>query len=602
MQNDRRINLKDHYSVIENISDLNPYIQLPSVENCSVEELFYLLIESKAPRLHIEEIADYNNPTKTIKVNVINEMSKLFGQRKDDVLNYLKERIAETSNIIQKARYNYFIFILNNKVLFCQEAINYYQKALEDTFANTQRELDEFLLNELFKIICKLSIRINYKIDELKIQIKSYLADNNIADILKTKLFISATKNNLFSNKESEEFISFFINLTQSCSDTLWVEKMLEIALSIAKKNKNQQKVLEIYELLGDNELKKISPDDYNNICTAFYNETTYEKAIGYYKEAKCDQKLRDIWKLHRNNKKKKQYIRINIETKTSPELINHVKQLFEGIATMRTTEIVEYLIFCNRFLFTPNELLNSWLKAKDEFLYQKMNISIQADINFNHKKSNWESHNKFFSYYATMQDNLDLIFNFVLVSIQRKKLSYKKLHTILKNQTTFGYQHYKDSNGEKNPYTWLSMIDIGLESFFIQCNRVLKEKNPDWRVCIDILTLKFEGILRKILELNGANTTKFENRKPFEITNTSEIPLGQLLYLKNEDIKDAFDKSFNKDDLNFFQYVFTETELNIRNSVAHCLYLPSDYTYQKAMLIFLSILRLAKYIPQKQM
>ena len=38
MQNDRRINLKAHYSVIENISDLNFYVQLPSVDNCSEEE------------------------------------------------------------------------------------------------------------------------------------------------------------------------------------------------------------------------------------------------------------------------------------------------------------------------------------------------------------------------------------------------------------------------------------------------------------------------------------------------------------------------------------------------------------------------------------
>lgn len=52
----------------------------------------------------------------------------------------------------------------------------------------------------------------------------------------------------------------------------------------------------------------------------------------------------------------------------------------------------------------------------------------------------------------------------------------------------------------------------------------------------------------------------------------------------------------FTDEDILFFEYVFTSKGENIRNNVAHGFYKPCDYDIYKATLVFLSILRLAKY------
>ena len=138
-------------------------------------------------------------------------------------------------------------------------------------------------------------------------------------------------------------------------------------------------------------------------------------------------------------------------------------------------------------------------------------------------------------------------------------------------------------------------MVDMGVETYFMQFQRLLKGKSTDWRVCIDVLSVKFEGILRDMLSLNGAVITKFKDG------NTSLITLEQMIRLESESIKDAFYNSFDDDDLNLFQYVFSSIAQcrNIRNNVAHCYYLPQMYTIEIAVLLFICILRLAKFVPK---
>ena len=59
--------------------------------------------------------------------------------------------------------------------------------------------------------------------------------------------------------------------------------------------------------------------------------------------------------------------------------------------------------------------------------------------------------------------------------------------------------------------------------------------------------------------------------------------------------------KVFSKDDIVFFEYVFTTKGLNIRNKVAHAFYIPQDYDVIKATLVFLCIMRLTKYQPREK-
>ena len=51
----------------------------------------------------------------------------------------------------------------------------------------------------------------------------------------------------------------------------------------------------------------------------------------------------------------------------------------------------------------------------------------------------------------------------------------------------------------------------------------------------------------------------------------------------------------FDQEDLLLFKQTFTNEGFNIRNDVAHGLLMPEEYTPYRALLVFLSILRLAK-------
>jgi hypothetical protein len=55
-------------------------------ENCTQEELFYLLIESVSFYIHNEKTVDPKDFTKSIKVE--DETHELFDQKKDDVVNF----------------------------------------------------------------------------------------------------------------------------------------------------------------------------------------------------------------------------------------------------------------------------------------------------------------------------------------------------------------------------------------------------------------------------------------------------------------------------------------------------------------------------------
>ena len=42
---------------------------------------------------------------------------------------------------------------------------------------------------------------------------------------------------------------------------------------------------------------------------------------------------------------------------------------------------------------------------------------------------------------------------------------------------------------------TWFSQIDYGIEALIKQYNRFLQGKRTDWRLPVDVLSIRFEGV-----------------------------------------------------------------------------------------------------------
>ena len=104
----------------------------------------------------------------------------------------------------------------------------------------------------------------------------------------------------------------------------------------------------------------------------------------------------------------------------------------------------------------------------------------------------------------------------------------------------------------------------------------------------MDILSIRFEGILRDMVGDYGGCVTKVG-----QDSSISQALLDDLLR------EPCLLQIFKKEDIEFFEYVFTAKGCNIRNNVAHAFYLPVDYGTTEATLVFLCILRLTMFRPK---
>ena len=136
---------------------------------------------------------------------------------------------------------------------------------------------------------------------------------------------------------------------------------------------------------------------------------------------------------------------------------------------------------------------------------------------------------------------------------------------------------------------SWYSQIDYGIEALIKQYNRFLQGKPTDWRMPVDVLSIRFEGILRDMVADYGGRVTKVGRDN-----STCQALLDDLLReLRLQEV-------FKKEDIEFFEYVFTAKGHNIRNYVAHAFYIPQDYGMVQATLVFLCVLRLTTFRPKE--
>ena len=166
--------------------------------------------------------------------------------------------------------------------------------------------------------------------------------------------------------------------------------------------------------------------------------------------------------------------------------------------------------------------------------------------------------------------------------------MTYAKVKTWMNRATCFGIPIEYPRNNEVATASWFSQIDYAIKALLQQYQHTLDNKPTDWRIPIEVLSIRFEGILRSIVAYQGGQTTNIGRGG-----NTTEALLDKLLR------EPCLLQVFAKEDIEFFEYVLTTKGLNIRNNVAHAFYIPQDYGITYATLVFLCVLRLAKFRPE---
>lgn len=195
--------------------------------------------------------------------------------------------------------------------------------------------------------------------------------------------------------------------------------------------------------------------------------------------------------------------------------------------------------------------------------------------------------------YYWELKFNkMHLIDEIFLTAIRENKLSSRSLLTFLKRHSWLGKNISKQVANRKVDYTWLSVIAPAIQEYFLQMQYYFAYPDylPHLVLCLDSLTLKFEGLFRDICEFSGTPTSYVTKDKKGRAVRR-EKPIHMLLYEK------AVESLFDADDLLFFRFLLVEKAgYNLRHRVAHCLMFFQDYALPYVHLLILALFKLGRY------
>lgn len=110
-------------------------------------------------------------------------------------------------------------------------------------------------------------------------------------------------------------------------------------------------------------------------------------------------------------------------------------------------------------------------------------------------------------------------------MAVKQKKMTYAKVKTWMNRATCFGIPIEYPRNNEVATASWFSQIDYAIKALLQQYQHTLDNKPTDWRIPIEVLSIRFEGILRSIVAYQGGQTTNIGRGG-----NTTEALLDKLL------------------------------------------------------------------------
>jgi hypothetical protein len=576
------VELQEFYESLENLDSLNVWKinrTLRETGKTSGEWEKKLITERKSLALIFNDGELVSNIQVTdVSGAAVNACS--FGESE---ITYLEERFQETKNSWVKTRYATILWNETKKNGYAELAIDGFLKILE-TNGKDNEEIVTIISAALF-----LAKKTKRKIEDVKSKVLEVFwaapswGKGNILD--------GILKHNLFNNLELQEIAEkLHIWYTDDKEAHYFSKKQnLEIAIRLFQKLNRPKEI--IYELLADNEDLIIKGHPKDNDFIKYLG--TGAKAE-YLKKAKKNEEYDQVIKEYNRLKQTLELNKVSVELDEKyVDLLNrYIKKKSEAILALPTDSILAFFALDEELLVDPEEIKENSKKSVKNSL-QNLFTTSTLDINSNFKriagndileqevlKNYTISHNvKFYSLFLTT----------FAEGIIRGKINYCRIHDFFEKNTWYGTRMnrgFKESAMDEDS-SWITMIAPGLHNFFAQFEMGVlmnTQKINNFILAIDSLAVKFEGALRDFIKLVGGNTTVQKNGV-FQEQLLEEL-LGNLVA----------QKLFSKRDLSLFEYTFTRKGKNIRNNVAHCFMLFSDYSLQSISLIFLCFLRLGKY------
>ena len=502
---------------------------------------------------------------------------------------YFDRRMATTNNQFLVYRYSYFAYLLSNNRTYAEKAVDALIGSIDSLLP---RDTDDYPSRAIDAIeaLLTLSKRIKYRQADSKTLIWNIL-DGNYGCRTKIVILEDAQLVAFFHSSDAERIAEKCRQLIPDTTEH-WTEICCSIGLHYAAKIQAKGKSYADYfnEAMGDMEMAQLVDiaSEPNNIALPHMNDSHLERAMLYYKDAGATEKMLDAQKKYNANKKNLKYLRFVSTKETNNDVVTYYHQLNEIILNDEFSHLMWNLSNPVRFLLPSIKMIKERMTDEMATTEQSGFEDKIKDINGNTQDAGEDF--RFWRMYETWLLNIVRypVLELILSAVKQKKLTYAKVKNWMTRTTCFGLPIEYPRNNDVVTASWFSQIDYAVKALIQQYQRTLDKKPTDWRIPIEVLSIRFEGILRCIVDDQGGLTIK-TGRNGI----TFEALLDDLLHAP------CLLTVFREDDIDFFKYVLTSKGLNIRNNVAHAFYIPQDYGITQATLVFLCILRLTKFLPR---
>lgn len=510
---------------------------------------------------------------------------------RDEAVEYFAERIKATDNLLLKYRYGYFAYLLSNNNQYAQRALDALIDVIDGLLPEDKEDYPHNA-DDAIEVLLALSQRIKYRKDDVKLLLWRIL-ESDLGYRTKLVCIRKAKNADSFDASEAEKVSIICKELLPLTKDG-WREGCCEVGLFYASKLQSEGKPYKIffYEYLGDMEMEQLKDPstDPKNIAIPHMNEVHLEKAMAFYQEAGLTKKRNAAEMSYRENKKKLIFPHFKYQKKTEEQVVRYFEALKKELIEGKLSWLLLNLSKPVRLIFPSCQQIRELMPEKEDTLEDLGIANKLKDINGNTRRADqdFELRQKYEVWLLNIVRNV--VLDVILTAIKSKQLTYAKLKRWILKSTYFGSPIEYARSNQVVVASWFSQIDYGLKALIKQYQRFLQGKTTDWRIPIDVLSVRFEGILRDMVGDYGGHVTRVGSDY-----NTSQVLLDALLKEAREQ------KVFSIDDIEFFEYVFTSKGRNIRNNVAHAFYIPQDYGIIEATLVFLCILRLTTFRPKEK-
>lgn len=510
-----------------------------------------------------------------------------YGLFTDSTYDYLIMRAKTTANFILKAKYWHILWGGSKKhSVYSKNAIDAYISII--TKENTSEE-EQWIKLKAIKNVIPIAGQSNYRIDELYALTEDILSKPDYLDVYKNSL-IGFLINIPKARKEKfESYQNILLELAKKykveLKESSILEDMMETGLRIAEKRNLDVKKWN--ELVGDTILRQVNKR--KNDETGIAKSMILARALQFYKQSGNNRKINKVIKLYNENKKN-----VNLAETYLP-LEGEQVSLIQEYTNARVASLIElgseaiFYFLTTDTTLTPSiddRIDNTWTT----FDYVSL---LRFDINVNigpKGKRNTKKEKRFMDYYFRMQYFVaPFLGELFSKGIRKGTLSAEAIIGHFIDNSWFGKTLAKETSSKKFiEYNWISVIAPALVDFFRQMESGLYDPSskPNFVLCIDSLTLKFEGVLRDF-----ATMLKIPPNKQAKNGEIRQKYIEELLQEKK--IKDYFSES----DLLYFEFVFVSKDgLNLRNNVAHGFFHFSNYHFFYMHLLICAFLKIGKY------